>query len=98
MVQSSTHSLTPLANNPTLYKVIQIVVDIVADCCIIESSDKEIVMTGSIRAFVGFMIVFGAVGGLENTMDSQVGQLLALCSLAAAGLGLMYSGVAAMNK
>jgi hypothetical protein len=51
-------------------------------------------MRGSIRAIVGFFIVFGAVGGLEHDPSSSV--LLGV-SLAAVGLLLMYSGVRAMN-
>jgi hypothetical protein len=52
-------------------------------------------MTGSIRAFVGFMMVFGAVG----TMDiDPAASLVQLALLAAAGLALMLSGVLAMQK
>ena len=54
-------------------------------------------MRGSIRLGVGFLLAFGAVGGLESTMNSQVMQLVSLCAIAAAGLGLMASGVSAMN-
>jgi hypothetical protein len=43
---------------------------------------------------VGFLIVFGAVGGMEHDPSSSV--LLGV-SLAAVGLLLMYSGVRAMN-
>ena len=52
-------------------------------------------MKGSIRAIVGFFIVFGAVGGMDADPSSSV--LLGV-SLAAVGLLLMYSGVRAMNK
>ena len=52
-------------------------------------------MRGSIRAIVGFFIVFGAVGGMEHDPSSSI--LLGV-SLAAVGLLLMYSGVRAMNK
>ena len=55
-------------------------------------------MRGSIRMAVGFLMAFGAVGGLENTMNSEVGALVSLCALAAVGLALMYSGVSAMNR
>lgn len=49
-------------------------------------------MRGSIRALVGFMVVFGSVGGLDSGSD------LYLCvGLAFAGLALMASGVSAMN-
>jgi len=52
-------------------------------------------MRGSIRAFVGFFIVFGAVGGMDADPTSSVG-LGAL--VAVIGLAIMYSGVSAMNK
>lgn len=51
-------------------------------------------MKGSIRAFVGFLIVFGAVGGMDNATDSQ---LLVETLVAVLGLCVMYSGVSAMN-
>ena len=51
-------------------------------------------MRGSIRAFVGLFIVFGAVGGMDNAVD---GDLLLVTSVAVLGLLLMYSGVRAMN-
>lgn len=52
-------------------------------------------MKGSIRAFVGLFIVFGAVGGIDNAtgVDLYVSTLLAV-----AGLAIMYSGVRAMNS
>jgi hypothetical protein len=50
-------------------------------------------MAGSIRAFLGFLLVFGAVGGLDNNSP-----LVACVAIAAAGLALMASGVAAMNS
>lgn len=52
-------------------------------------------MKGSIRAIVGFLIVFGAVGGMETCTDSQ---LLTLLIVAAAGLGFMASGTNAMRS
>jgi hypothetical protein len=52
-------------------------------------------MKGSIRACVGFLIVFGAVGGLDADPSSSV---LLGTSLAVVGLLLMYSGVRAMNR
>lgn len=55
-------------------------------------------MRGSIRVGVGFLLAFGAVGGLENTMNSEVMVLVSLCAIAAAGLGLMASGVSAMRE
>jgi hypothetical protein len=51
-------------------------------------------MKGSIRACIGFLIVFGAVGSLDYDPSSSV---LLAASLAAVGLLLMYSGVRAMN-
>jgi len=51
-------------------------------------------MKGSIRACVGFFIVFGSVGSLDYDPSSSV---LLAASLAAVGLLLMYSGVRAMN-
>jgi hypothetical protein len=52
-------------------------------------------MKGSIRTLIGFLIVFGAVGGMDHGTDSQLPYQLAA---AAAGLFLMYSGVKAMNR
>lgn len=55
-------------------------------------------MRGSIRMIVGLIVTMGAVGGLDNTMNDQVTQLLGCMALAAAGLGMMYSGVNAMQE
>ena len=52
-------------------------------------------MKGSIRAGIGFLIVFAAVGGIDNATDSQ---LLVETLVAVLGLGIMYSGVSAMNR
>jgi hypothetical protein len=52
-------------------------------------------MKGSIRLAVGFLIVFGAVGGMENNPDAS---LLTLISVAVVGLLLMFSGTKAMNN
>ena len=52
-------------------------------------------MQGSIRVAVGFLIVFGAVGGMENNPEAS---LPALISLAVVGLLLMFSGTKAMNN
>jgi hypothetical protein len=52
-------------------------------------------MKGSIRAFVGLLVVFGAVGGIDNATD---GDLFVSTLLAIAGLAIMYSGVRAMNS
>ena len=49
-------------------------------------------MRGSIRTAVGFFLVFGAVGGLDNGSP-----VVACVAIAAAGLALMASGVAAMK-
>lgn len=52
-------------------------------------------MKGTIRLAVGFLIVFGAVGGMESGTDAQLPvQLLT----AIAGLFLMYSGTKAMQN
>lgn len=52
-------------------------------------------MKGSIRASLGFLVVFGAVGSLDNGPSDSIVLpiLLAIC-----GLVVMYSGVTAMNK
>ena len=52
-------------------------------------------MKGSIRLAIGFMLVFGAVGGMEHNPEAS---LLVLISLACVGLVLMLSGVKAMNN
>lgn len=52
-------------------------------------------MTGSIRAFGGFMLVFGAVGGMDNNPDAS---LVTLVAVAVLGLAIMASGVSAMRK
>jgi hypothetical protein len=48
-----------------------------------------------IRTFIGFFMVFGAVGGMDNATD---GQLLPLMALAIAGLALMYFGTKKINE
>jgi hypothetical protein len=55
--------------------------------------NKEIDMRGSIRALVGFLMAFGAVGGMDTGSP-----LVACVVLAVAGLALMASGVSAMNS
>lgn len=50
-------------------------------------------MRGSIRAGVGFLMAFGAVGGMDAGSP-----LLACVAIAAAGLAIMASGVSAMNS
>lgn len=47
-----------------------------------------------IRTILGFLMVFGAAGGLDNATD---GQLLPLMAVAVAGLALMYTGVSKMK-
>jgi hypothetical protein len=51
-------------------------------------------MRGSIRAFVGFLMVFGAVGG----MDTPDAALVTLVAIAVLGLAILASGVSAMRK
>jgi hypothetical protein len=55
--------------------------------------EKELKMQGSIRAGLGFLIVFGAVGGMEDPANS----LLTCIAIAVVGLALMFSGVNAMK-
>jgi hypothetical protein len=52
-------------------------------------------MRGSIRMLVGFMIVIGAVGGIE--IDPNVNLIIEMI-LAGAGLALFFSGVNAMEE
>ncbi len=56
--------------------------------------EKGVAMKGSIRLVIGFLLVFGAVGGLDNPENP----LLAGLAVAAVGLGLMYSGTKAMER
>ncbi len=48
-----------------------------------------------IRVIVGLLIVFGAVGGMDNATDAE---LLPLVAIAALGLVSMYFGVQKVNK
>ena len=48
-----------------------------------------------IRVIVGFFLVFGAVGGMDNATDAQ---LLPLVAIAALALVSMYFGVQKVNK
>ena len=50
-------------------------------------------MAGSIRTLVGFLLCFGAVGGLDNNSP-----ILACMAIALVGLCIMYSGVAAIRS
>lgn len=52
-------------------------------------------MKGSIRFIVGFLIVFGAVGGIENSLSNSA--LLAGIIVAGFGLGIMASGAKALK-
>ncbi len=57
-------------------------------------STTEHDMKGSIRFAIGFFIVFGAVGG----MDNQPGYLLEQTLAAILGLTMMLSGAHALDK
>ena len=57
-------------------------------------SEKGVVMKGSIRLVIGFLLVFGAVGGMDTGTDAQLPLQLAI---AAVGLLAMYSGTRAMR-
>lgn len=48
-----------------------------------------------IRFFIGFLIVFGSVGGMDTATDAQ---LLALVPVALVGLALMQVGVNKLNR
>jgi hypothetical protein len=52
-------------------------------------------MKGTIRVFVGLLIIMGVAGGIDTATDSQ---LLALIPFALVGFGLMISGANAINK
>jgi hypothetical protein len=52
-------------------------------------------MQGSIRVFIGFMVVFGAVGTLDIDPSASI---LVQSGIAALGLLVMYSGVRAINS
>ena len=52
-------------------------------------------MRGSLRMFVGFMLVFGAVGGMDNSTDPE---LFMLTGIACVGLLIMLYGVKAMKE
>lgn len=47
--------------------------------------------SNAIIAFVGFLLAFGAVGGIEQAGNDIM--LIPLMAIAFAGLGLMYAGV-----
>ena len=48
-----------------------------------------------IRVIVGFLMVFGAVGGLDNATDAQ---LIPLIAVALLGLTSMHFGLAKVQK
>jgi hypothetical protein len=48
-----------------------------------------------IRVVIGFLMVFGAVGGIDNATD---GQLIPLLALAVTGMALMYFGTKKINE
>ena len=52
-------------------------------------------MSGSIQTLVGFLIVFGAVGGIEVNPDAD---LLVQMLIAVVGLVVMLTGVFAMKE
>jgi hypothetical protein len=55
---------------------------------------KRSKMCGSIRMLVGFLIVFGAIGGIEVNPDAD---LLNQSLIAVCGLAVMFTGVIAMR-
>lgn len=52
-------------------------------------------MKGSIRAVLGFLILFGCVGGMDSASDAD---LLVLLAVSAVGMLVMASGVSAMKE
>lgn len=52
-------------------------------------------MKGSLRAGIGFLVVYAAVGGMDNASDSVL--YTALLPIAIVGLSIMASGVNAMS-
>lgn len=48
-----------------------------------------------IRVVIGFLMVFGAVGGMDNATDAN---LLPLVAIAVAGLAIMAAGVNKITK
>jgi cell division protein FtsW (lipid II flippase) len=53
-------------------------------------------MTGTIRLVVGFILVFGAVGGMEN--PDQADYLIEQALIAVAGLALMLWATRDINR
>lgn len=52
-------------------------------------------MKGTIRLFLGFMLAFGAVGGMEHQPDASLTLQILIAVL---GLFLMLSGAKAIDK
>lgn len=52
-------------------------------------------MKGSIRMVIGFLLVFGAVGGMDNGTDAELPMQLAIATV---GLLSMYSATKAMKN
>jgi hypothetical protein len=57
--------------------------------------EKENMMKGSIRLFLGLLIAYGAVGQSDFDPSTPLLQTLFFSGL---GLAIMYSGVRAMNR
>jgi hypothetical protein len=49
-----------------------------------------------IRTILGFLIVYGAVGGIETSVSDL--DLMVSCLIAALGFMMMMSGIATVNK
>jgi len=77
--------------------ILKIVVDILAHCAILEFIQliKRSKMRGSVIMLVSFLIVFGAVGGIEVNPDAD---LLTLMMVAIGGLIGMLIGVSVMRE
>jgi hypothetical protein len=75
----------------------KIVVDILAHCAILEFVQliKRSKMRGSVIMLISFLIVFGAVGGIEMNPDAD---LLTLMMVAIGGLIGMLIGVSVMRE
>jgi len=52
-------------------------------------------MKGSIRMFVGLLVLFGVAGGMDNSTDAE---LLALVGIGVMAMLVMASGVNAMTQ
>ena len=49
-----------------------------------------------IRFIIGFLVVFGAIGGIENSASDF--DLATACGIAALGLMVMWAGVRNLNS